>query len=146
MDHEPINPSIFSNHDSFNLFAMDYFTETEPQQSILNTDQRRETLSFAPKHHEILSQPISSLRCNRRPSSRKFSMNDIYESSSDLLDYIDNLPFQALENRLLGRNTRNIVPEEDPPIEKLKSHHVTELEKPCLDSPSPPKMYRMNMF
>lgn len=127
---------------------------------------------------QILCQPISTLRCNR--NRREMATGDVRPTDrleqSDLLDYIDSIPIDTLEKRLLcNKMNTEIVPSSSPsnslsrhnlPFKSdrqqslspsytddkdifphhSKHHLPIELKKPLLESPSPPKMYRMNMF
>jgi len=74
----------------------------------------------------------NSTESTARPStilSQRTSMND--ERSSDFLDFIDSIPLHTLEEKLLRGECAS---------------SITEFKKPLLESPSPPKMYRMSMF
>ncbi|XP_047124448.1 uncharacterized protein LOC124807063 [Hydra vulgaris] len=84
---------------------------------------------------QILNQPINSLRRNRRPTNQTLELAHSNEEVADILDYIDSIPIKVLESELLGRN-ENVT----------SSLFDTELVKPSLESPSPPKYYRMSMF
>jgi len=102
---------------------------------------------FQRNAQSILQQPISSLRRNRRSTSIR-SLNSGADhhhrqantSNTDILDYIDNIPIKDLEVKLLQRNTgggSEVMLTSAPP---------SLIQRPPIQSPSPPKMYRMNMF
>ena len=82
----------------------------------------------------ILNQPINTLRRNRRQTNHSSESVHSTEEIVDILDYIDSIPIKILESELLGRS------------EKTAPFFDTELVKPSLESPSPPKYYRMSMF
>lgn len=111
-----------------------------------------------PNVRQILRQPISSLRRNRRTglmtTEEGCCAHDLKQS--DLLDYIDSIPLGTLETQLLKTNSLNentqlvrnngfINDKESSPPLKYKQMSL-ELKKPSLESPSPPKLYRMSMF
>ena len=86
----------------------------------------------------ILQQPISSLRRNRRSTSLRSDFphrQTNVGANMDILDYIDNIPIKDLELELLHPNN-----------ETLTSARPPLIQRPSIQSPSPPKMYRMNMF
>lgn len=141
----------------------------------LFSNNQQSTISDAsifgqPNVQQILRQPISSLRRNRRSQlvlNEGYNEHDLQQS--DLLDYIDSIPLGTLESQLLSNSRREtnsrLVSERDvktrlPNVarkdddksfdtdgDRPKHHPMSiELKKPSLDSPSPPKLYRMSMF
>uniref|UniRef100_A0A7M5XEB8 Uncharacterized protein n=2 Tax=Clytia hemisphaerica TaxID=252671 RepID=A0A7M5XEB8_9CNID len=133
--HEPINTNFFAQ-----------------RQTTSSLEEERRNYTDKWTASTLLQQPISSLRCNRRRSSRQtFEETDSNRSQTDLLDFIDNIPIDDLERKLLNRGSVHeqravaLSPPGRLPA-TVSRHHIASLERPKVGSPSPPKMYRMNMF
>ena len=125
---------------------------SHPQPSTSSLEEERQNYTDKWTASTLLQQPISSLRCNRRRSNRQpFEESDSNRSQTDLLDFIDNIPIDDLERKLLNRGgieeqkATTLSPPGRLPT-TVSRHHIVSLERPKVSSPSPPKMYRMNMF
>lgn len=100
---------------------------------------------------DILNQPISKLRCYRkRPSSRSVDPPDDGGCNDNVTDFLDCID---LTSDILKMNTKTDDVEEtasglQPPATAGTSDFGLRfgIEKPPLDSPSPPPYYRMSMF
>lgn len=111
-----------------------------PHPSVIDNDYF--TKFSQPNIQTILSQPINTLRCNRRRSNRTLECNNDEIIKSDFLDYIDSIPIHALENELFGGESRR----RSGTFSQDSNMVSLELVKPTMKSPSPPKLYRMNMY
>lgn len=167
---QPMVDSIFTFHPALNAKASSTASIFQPHHPIIDSetqsrgidlfsnDQSMKDLGIfeQPKVKQILRQPISSLRRNRR--SGQLPNEGLYShelQQSDLLDYIDSIPLGTLENQLLNNRNSSL---ENSVNDRLSSTDDTgkdhagvypmsvELKKPAYESPSPPKLYRMNMY